>query len=112
MNLGRLAGGGRRQAEVGTWPGAKVVLARNGRLADECNPLAFAALTASPGARAFYDQHRAAGDALTTEPSEPSPTDSSAFPTAAYDTAPPTTNTRPGATASKKRLDALRAWDV
>jgi len=43
----------------------KVVLARyarNRRLADACNLWAFAALTASPGARAFYDQHRAAGD--------------------------------------------------
>ena len=36
--------------------------ARNKRLADACYLWAFAALTASPGARAFYDQHRAAGD--------------------------------------------------
>ncbi len=43
----------------------KVVLARyarNRRLADACYLWAFAALTASPGARAFYDQRRAAGD--------------------------------------------------
>ncbi|HEX6476028.1 MAG TPA: IS110 family transposase [Acidimicrobiales bacterium] len=43
----------------------KVVLARfarNKRLADTCYLWAFAALTASPGARAFYDQRRAAGD--------------------------------------------------
>ena len=43
----------------------KVVLARyarNRRLADACYLWAFAALTASPGARAFYDQHRATGD--------------------------------------------------
>jgi transposase len=43
----------------------KVVLARyarNRRLADACYLWAFAALNASPGARAFYDQHRAAGD--------------------------------------------------
>jgi transposase len=43
----------------------KVVLARyarNKRLADACYLWAFAALTASPGARAFYDQRRAAGD--------------------------------------------------
>jgi len=42
-----------------------VVLARytrNKRLADACYLWAFAALTASPGARAFYDQHRARGD--------------------------------------------------
>ena len=36
--------------------------ARNRRLADACYQWAFAALTASPGARAFYDQRRAAGD--------------------------------------------------
>lgn len=36
--------------------------ARNKRLADACYQWAFAALTASPGARAFYDAHRAAGD--------------------------------------------------
>ena len=36
--------------------------ARNKRLADACYQWAFAALTASPGARAFYDAHRANGD--------------------------------------------------
>jgi alpha-beta hydrolase superfamily lysophospholipase len=35
---------------------------RNHRLADAVYLWAFAALTASPGARAFYDAHRAAGD--------------------------------------------------
>ena len=43
----------------------KVVLARfarNDRLADAIYRWAFAALTASPGARAFYDAHRDAGD--------------------------------------------------
>jgi transposase len=43
----------------------RVVLARyarNRRLADACYLWAFAALSASPGARAFYDQRRAAGD--------------------------------------------------
>jgi transposase len=43
----------------------RVVLARyarNRRLADACYLWAFASLNASPGARAFYDQHRAAGD--------------------------------------------------
>ena len=43
----------------------RVVLARfarNRRLADACYLWAFAALTASPGARSFYDQRRAAGD--------------------------------------------------
>jgi transposase len=36
--------------------------ARNRRLSDACYLWAFGALTTSPGARAFYDQHRAAGD--------------------------------------------------
>jgi transposase len=43
----------------------KVVLARfarNRRLADACYLWAFATLTHSPGARAFYDEHRARGD--------------------------------------------------
>jgi len=43
----------------------RVVLARfarNRRLADACYLWAFAALTASPGARSFYDSRRAAGD--------------------------------------------------
>jgi len=43
----------------------RVVLARyarNRRLADACYLWAFAALTASPGCRAFYDTRRAAGD--------------------------------------------------
>lgn len=42
----------------------RVVLARyarNKRLADALHQQAFAALTASPGARAFYDHHRARG---------------------------------------------------
>jgi hypothetical protein len=43
----------------------RVVLARyarNRRLADACYKWAFTATSASPGARAFYDQRRAAGD--------------------------------------------------
>lgn len=43
----------------------RVVLARyarNRRLADACYLWAFAALNASPGARAFYDQRRTGGD--------------------------------------------------
>jgi hypothetical protein len=43
----------------------RVVLARfarNRRLADACYLWAFAALTASPGARCYYDQRRQAGD--------------------------------------------------
>jgi hypothetical protein len=43
----------------------RVVLARharNRRLADACYLWAFAAITASPGARAFYDARRRTGD--------------------------------------------------
>jgi transposase len=43
----------------------KIVLARfvrNRHLGDACYWWAFCALTASPGARAFYDAHRARGD--------------------------------------------------
>ncbi len=43
----------------------RVVLARfarNRRLADACYLWAFSSVTASPGARAFYDQRRAGGD--------------------------------------------------
>ena len=36
--------------------------ARNRRLADACYQWAFATLTASPGARTFYDARRATGD--------------------------------------------------
>ena len=36
--------------------------ARNRRLSDACYLWAFAAITASPGARTFYDTRRAAGD--------------------------------------------------
>ena len=35
---------------------------RNKRLYDALDQWAFCALTRSPGARTFYDQHRAAGD--------------------------------------------------
>ena len=36
--------------------------ARNKRLSDACYLWAFAALTSSPGARVFYDEHRTRGD--------------------------------------------------
>ena len=39
-----------------------IVLARYARNRDACYLWAFASLTISPGARTFYDQHRAAGD--------------------------------------------------
>jgi transposase len=66
----RYADGKARRNYAGTSPltrasgKKKTVTARyvhNDRLVDALNAQAFSALTASPGARAFYDQHRAAG---------------------------------------------------
>jgi transposase len=66
----RFADAKARRNYAGTSPVTKasgtrrVVLARyarNRRLADALHQQAFAALTASPGARAFYDNHRARG---------------------------------------------------
>ena len=80
---------------------------RNKRLYDALDQWAFCALTRSPGARAFYDQHRAAATP-TIKPYAPSATDSSASSTAAYATTPTTTNTKPGHTAHPQPLDNLR----
>ena len=44
---------------------------RNRRLYDAIDQWAFCALTTSPGARAFYDQHRAAGDTPPPSPTRP-----------------------------------------
>lgn len=46
----------------GTYQVVLARYARNRRLADVCYLWAFASLSASPGARAFYDQRRARGD--------------------------------------------------
>jgi hypothetical protein len=63
-----------RKAFAGTAPVTRasglrtVVVARaacNQRLVDACYLWAFAALTASPGARRCYDAHRARGPAIT-----------------------------------------------
>jgi hypothetical protein len=63
-----------RKAFAGTAPvtrasGLRTVVvaraARNQRLVDACYLWAFAALTASPGARRCYDAHRALGPAIT-----------------------------------------------
>jgi transposase len=67
---GRFADAKARRNYAGTSPitrasGTKRVVlaryARNKRLADALHQQAFAALTASPGARAYYDAHRARG---------------------------------------------------
>ena len=93
---------------------SRVVLARyarNRRLADACYLWAFAAITASPGARAFYDTRRSGGD-----------THNRALRALANRLVGilhgclrhqrSTTNTPPGPTANNKPLDKLRPWDV
>ncbi len=78
----------------------KIVLARfmrNRHLADACYWWAFCALSASPGARAFYDAHRARGD---THHQALRALGNRLVGTAASAIAPPTTRTRPGATAT------------
>jgi len=90
----------------------KIVLARyvrNKRLYDAIDQWAFCSLTASPGARAFYDERRTTS---TTKPSAPSATDGSASCTAASSTPPPTTSTPPGPTATSQQLDTLDPWDI
>ncbi len=84
---------------------------RNRRLYDAIDQWAFCAISSSPGARAFYDQHRAADDthhqALRALGNRlvgilhgcPA-------------TTPDTTNTPPGHTAPRSPLDTLRPWDV
>ena len=86
---------------------------RNRRLYDAIDQWALCALTTSPGARAFYDHHRAAGD-LHHQALRAWVIDSSASCTAAYATTTPTASTPPGRTAkSPKPLDdKLRTWDV
>jgi hypothetical protein len=79
----------------------KVVTARfirNDRLTDALMAQAFAALSASPGARALYDAERARGTEHT-QPCANSPTGSSASCTAASKPAPSTTRQPPGLTA-------------
>ena len=87
----------------------RVVLARHvrkRRLADAIYLGAFASLSASPGARRYYDSRRAAGD-TTTKPCEPSAIASSASSTAASNTTRHTTSTSPGDTAQKTRRRRL-----
>jgi transposase len=80
--------------------------ARNKRLADAIYLWAFAAISASPGARAFYDARRAAGD-THHQACAPSATASSASCTAASPAIPPTARSPPGPTAPASQLHAL-----
>ena len=89
-----------------SWPATSTTTASSTPSASQ----AFSALTASPGARAYYDQLRARGPQATTPRCASSPTDSSASSTAASRPAPSTTSTPPGATASSRPLDKLSPW--
>jgi transposase len=87
------------RAPISKAASAKKVLltrrARNGRPADTLCQQAFAALQTSPGARRYYDTHRAAGATSSTTPS--------------------TTRTSHGSTAQLMPTpppDALPPWDV
>ena len=83
----------------------KVVAARfvhNDRLVDALMTQAFAALRASPGARAYYDHQRARGTS-TTPPCANWPTASSASCTAASRPAAATTRPPPGRTTPERR---------
>jgi transposase len=76
-------------------------VARNRRLADVCYLWAFAALSASSGARRCYDAHRARGKTVW-----------SASSTAAFATDRPTARTSPGRPPWRPPLDTLGPWDV
>ena len=80
---------------------------RNRRLYNAIDQWAFAALRTSPGARALYDQHRAAGD-THHQALRAAATASWASCTAAYATTAPTTNTPPGHTEPQPPLDAMK----
>jgi hypothetical protein len=84
---------------------------RNKRLYDALDQWAFCTLTRSPGARAFYDQHRANGD-THQQALRALGNDSSASCTAVYATTGATTNTKHAHTEHPQPLDNLRTWDV
>ena len=84
---------------------------RNRRLYDAIDHWALCALTSSPGARAYYDHHRAAGD-VHHQALRALGNRLVGILTAAYATTPPTANTPPGPTARPPRLDNLEPWDV
>ena len=88
-----------------------VVLARHARNRDACYLWAFAALTASPAARAYYDQHRTNGDTHHCALRAVANGSSRSF-TADSDTASRTTNTPPGHTDTNTPLDMSDPWDT
>ena len=88
---------------------------RNRRLYDAIDHWALCALTSSPGARAYYDHHRAAGD-VHHQALRALGNRLVGILTAASATTPPTTKPPPGQPPRNHhwptRLDFLRTWDV
>ena len=88
---------------------------KNQRLASVGYVWAFAALTASPGARAHYDRRKNAGTA-TSPPNATCSTDSWAACTTASTPARPTTRPSPSPPRQTPPmlvpLDKIRAWEV
>jgi transposase len=88
---------------------------RNKRLYDAIDQWAFCALTNSPGARAFYDQHRTTGD-LHHQALRALGNRLVGILHGCSATTPPTKNTKPGHTVNPdprpKQPDNLRSWDV
>ena len=87
---------------------------RNRRLYDAIDQWAFCSMSSSPGRRAFYDQHRAAGISITRRYA-PSATAPSASSTAVSKAVLSTTRRRPGPTGTRtfpRPLDKLRRWGV
>jgi hypothetical protein len=85
--------------------------ARNRRLADACQQWAFCSLTASPGARAYYDAYAPAARP-TARPSDSWATGGSESSTAASPSESPTPRSSPGDPSLKRPLDYLRPWGV
>jgi transposase len=109
-----------RRCYAGTAPitkasGTRLVVlarvARNRRLADACYLWAFAALSASPGARRCYEAIERR-ERLTTKPCVQQRTGSSASSMGAFATASSTARTLRGNSLRKRPLDTLEAWDV
>jgi hypothetical protein len=89
-------------------------LVRNRRLFDACWQWAFCALTASPGARAYYDAHNL-GPRTSKTARRKLANKLVGILHGVLDTAAPTTNSTPWATGypqTNTPLDTLQPWDV
>ena len=85
---------------------------RNRRLYDAIDQWAFCGPVGQPRRPRVLRPTPRRRTTPTTKPCAPWATASSASCTAAYATTPATTNTPPGHTAPRPRLDTLRPWDV